>query len=218
MQINTLPSMLQWPQQLLLFIGLLLASHLLYTLGADHYWLLMHEFTHPALSEMSAGEKEQLATAHAQKSMLFLFVKGHFWPLMRLLGDLMALVLLSYGLVLLLKLAVSFGQLCSLCLLLLLPATLYQGVVATQILLMHWPIQQEFTALNQLTLNALVLQLPFHHPWYELACQIQLPQLVGIGLVAILAVKYLRLAKGYAVLLAVLPTLILWCSKLLMVV
>lgn len=111
MQINTLPSLLQWPQQLLLFIGLLLASHLLYTFGADHYWLLMHEFSHPAFTDMSAGEKEQLATARAQKSMLVLLVKGHFWPLMRLLGDLMALVLLSYGLVLLLKLAVSFRQL-----------------------------------------------------------------------------------------------------------
>jgi hypothetical protein len=213
---SALPKIYSWPTQFTIFMAMLLAIHLAYTYQVDQHWVMMTEFTHPAFNTTSDEQKLIWAEERAQKPFLFLFIKGQLSLIVSSLLDLLALLAISFGFRFLAKLQLSTGILASSALLLLLPTTLYQGVITTQLLLAGQKVQQDLAALNPWSLNELYLHLHLHHPLYFLVNQISVQLLLGMLLVVLCLRRYTQLSGLQALLLGCLPATLLLSVKFLL--
>lgn len=212
---STIPKFYRWPAQLSVFILMLLTIHLAYTYKVDQHWVMMTEFTHPAFQTTPAEQKLIWAEERSQKSFLFLFVKGQLSPMLSSVLDLLAIIAISFGIRLLANLQLKAQMLVVSTLVLLLPTTLYQGVITTQLLLTGQKVQQDLAALNPWSLNELYLHLHLHHPLYYLANQISVQLVVGMMLVILLLRRYSGLDWLQSCSLAVLPATLVLSVKFL---
>ncbi|MBU2279097.1 MAG: hypothetical protein KKB45_09865, partial [Gammaproteobacteria bacterium] len=169
-----------------------------------------------AFNTTSDEQKLIWAEERAQKPFLFLFIKGQLSLIVSSLLDLLALLAISFGFRFLAKLQLSTGILASSALLLLLPTTLYQGVITTQLLLAGQKVQQDLAALNPWSLNELYLHLHLHHPLYFLVNQISVQLLLGMLLVVLCLRRYTQLSGLQALLLGCLPATLLLSVKFLL--
>jgi hypothetical protein len=211
-----LPKIYSWPTQFLIFMAMLLAIHLAYTYQVDQHWVMMTEFTHPAFNTTSDEQKLIWAEEYTQKSFLFLFVKGQLSLMISALLDLLAILAISFGIRLLVTMQISTSILLSSAFLVLLPTTLYQGVITTQLLLAGQKVQQDLAALNPWSLNELYLHLHLHHPMYFLVNQISVQLLLGMLLVVLCLRRYTQLSGLQALLLGCLPATLLLSVKFLL--
>jgi hypothetical protein len=205
-----IPPRWQWQPQLLLFVVVLLAFHVGYTLYLDHYWLQLQHYRDAAFYNVSYAQKMQWATEYSAQSKLLLFIDGQLPRLIGTLLNLLALVLCSQLLLWWQGVAQSWSMVLSFALVQCLPSTLYHALLLGQLLSGSGLVQLSMSDLNPWSINELWLHLPPSHPAYDLASYIHLQHGLGMLWLMVFARTYTKLSAGTVLALAVLPSCVLW--------